>query len=200
MAQFVTHIQPTLIESSQHHTPHHHHKDHHGKEHYSKDHHGKDHHGKDHHGKEHHHGTSKSHKGDHHSHEHHPGPRDFPFLPPTPAEHHRHEQDYHHDYKRDSSGHYVDSHGVPHAFEMHFIDSQGIRRDYHGDAIEKGHHEMEKSDKEKSKRKDQKSPFKEELGGRPTPPQFIDVHPVHLENKLHVSTLTHSLHHLANVF
>ncbi|XP_057661824.1 uncharacterized protein LOC130897163 isoform X11 [Diorhabda carinulata] len=199
MAQFVTHIQPTLVESSHHHVPHvHHHKEHHKEHHKDHHHHGKE-HGKD-HGKDKEHHLSKSpHKSEHHSHEyylssHH---REFPVLPQVPGDHH-HEDHHHHingGNKRDSeyyehsnssgsskrdSGHYLDSHGISHEFELHFIDSQGIHRDFHGHGIDEDHHIMEK---DKHHKRSDKSPYREE-GSRPTPPQFINIQPVHLENKL----------------
>ncbi|KAJ8964250.1 hypothetical protein NQ314_005026 [Rhamnusium bicolor] len=186
MAQFVTHIQPTLMEASHHHIPHpHHHKDHH-----------KDHHGKEQYGSKEHHGmiVKSPHKVDHphdiHYKDLHIGhSRDYPVLPHTPIEHHQDVEGHRSDHKRDS-GHYVDSHGVPHSFELHFIDSQGIYRDYHGHGIEADdyykdqHIEKEKHHKG---RKEDKSPFKED-STRPIPPQFIDLNPVHVENK-HVSKL-----------
>ncbi|XP_074034962.1 uncharacterized protein isoform X11 [Leptinotarsa decemlineata] len=172
MAQFVTHIQPTLMESSHHHIPHtHHHKDHH------KDHH----HGKDSHGKEKEHlvPTKSPHKMDHPPPDHHimtGHHREFPVLPYSPKDHDHHEADHHHiegGGKRDS-GQYVDSHGVPHTFDMHFIDSQGIYRDYHGHGVDDDSH----GDKRKT------TPFREGFV-RPTPPQSIDIQPVHFENKLY---------------
>ncbi|XP_017786044.1 PREDICTED: histidine-rich glycoprotein-like, partial [Nicrophorus vespilloides] len=161
MAQFVTHIQPTLVESSHHHAPGH--PSHLG--HPPAHHHHKDHHGKDHHHKEH---SEPAHS------------REFPVLP---AQHSLHMVDHHeqgsqkHDTqngnKRQSQdkerGHYLDSHGVSHEYQMRFIDSQGIHRDQHGHAID-----------------DDKYQRKEELARRekPTPPRYIDIQPVYPENKL----------------
>lgn len=186
MAQFVTHIQPTLIEASHHHIPHTpHHKDHHGKDHHGKDHHGKE---KDHHGKERdHYGPSKSpHRGTptHSLHEYHPGhpPLPYPCLPPTP-EHHHH---MHEPGSKRNSGHY-ESHGIPHPSELHYIDSHGVHRIYHAIDDEHDHGEKDKHHHHKKKdSRDEKMPIKED-GTRPTPPQFINITPVHLENKLHVS-------------
>lgn len=117
MAQFVTHIQPTLIEASHHHVPHQHH--HHNK-----------------------------------------------------GLHQHHHRESHHDLAKDATpggGAYLDSHGRSHAFQLNFVDSQGVHRDYHG-------YEM----------MDQ-SPMVEEMHqqqGRPVPPKYIDVHPVYPENKM----------------
>lgn len=75
MAQFVTHIQPTLIEASHHHPPHHYKEVHHLKDsHHSKDFfHHKEHHAKDaHHSKDTHHSKDAHHsKEGHHSKEAH---------------------------------------------------------------------------------------------------------------------------------
>lgn len=111
MAQFVTHIQPTLVEASHHHVPHHHHpKEPKEKEHHARaEHHAKEH---QHHAKEHHH------KGSHH----------FPVLPTVHRE-------SHHDLAREAKerevlsaskegGSYMDSHGLQHAYQLKFIDSQ----------------------------------------------------------------------------
>lgn len=114
MAQFVTHIQPTLVETSHHHVPHHHHKEHHKE------------------------------KGLHH---------------------HR---ESHQDLAKEAAagGSYLDSHGLAHAFQLKFVDSQGIRRDYHGHGVDR-------------------SPLGEQQQGstRPVPPKYIDVQPVYPENK-----------------
>lgn len=50
----------------------------------------------------------------------------YPILPATPSHHHfdEHSEQEH---KRDS-GQYLDSHGIPHTYQLHFIDSQGIHR------------------------------------------------------------------------
>lgn len=191
MAQFVTHIQPTLIEASHHHIPHApHHKDHHCKEHHLKDHHGKDHHGKEkeQHGKDKdHHLPSKSpHKGTptHSLHEYHPGhsPLPYPCLPPTPEYHHMHESS-----SKRNSGHY-ESHGIPHPSELHYIDSQGVHRTYHTIEDEYDLEDRDKQHHRKKETNEEKMIAKEE-GGRPTPPQYINIQPMHLENKLHVSKI-----------
>ncbi|KAK9878029.1 hypothetical protein WA026_020657 [Henosepilachna vigintioctopunctata] len=201
MAQFVTHIQPTLVEASHHHLPHHHkeHKDHekHHRDHKDHEKHYKDHHHKDHHDEKKH---GKSTKQEfHHRHEssveslmkdsqmHQGHPREFPVLPHPYQESHHHEHTHEHqkEKKRDS-GSYVDSHGNQHTFQLHFVDSQGIRRDYHGHAIDdthlKEHLEKEKHFKEKSVPMEEKSPLKS-MAERPVPPNFIDLHPLHAENK-----------------
>ncbi|KAJ8951621.1 hypothetical protein NQ318_012291 [Aromia moschata] len=143
MAQFVTHIQPTLVESSHHHIPHpHHHKDHH-----------RDHHSKEHGSKEHHHAITKSpHRGDHRELPYKDGhlghSKDFPVLPHTPLEHH-HEEETSYDGRKRDSGQYLDSHGMPHTFELHFVDSQGIHRDYHGHGIDDDYRKEHHGDQEK---------------------------------------------------
>lgn len=169
MAQFVTHIQPTLVEASHHHPPHYH-KDTHFKEHHHPPPHIKeiDIHHKD------------SHHKDHQHHPHQSQSREFPVLPHPHIEHsttsttNENEQ---YKSKRDS-GQYLDSHGVSHTFQLHFIDSQGIHRDYHGHAMD---------EKEKQKRKDhleEKSPNRliQDLT-KPTPPQFISLSKGHGDNK-----------------
>ncbi|KAJ8919665.1 hypothetical protein NQ315_006193 [Exocentrus adspersus] len=186
MAQFVTHIQPTLVESSHHHPPHgHHHKDHH--------------HAKDHH--HYHHQSDKTHfvikspnrlerphelhykeshsEVHHHKETHLSHSRDYPVLPhtPTPAEHHHQDVEVYHGEHKRNSGHYTDSHGVLHPYDIHFVDSQGIYRDYQGHGVNEEDGEKERRRKSKSL---EKSPME---GGRPTPPQFIDIQPVHGENK-----------------
>ncbi|XP_045463228.1 ankyrin-2-like isoform X3 [Harmonia axyridis] len=199
MAQFVTHIQPTLVEASHHHLPHHYkeHKEHKDHDKHHKDYHSKDHHSKDHQDEKKH---GKSTKSDHH-HRHesnaeslmkdtqvHQGhPREFPVLPHTHPEGHHHDHSHEHqkERKRDS-GSYVDSHGNQHTFQLHFVDSQGIHRDYHGHAID-DNHPKDYSDREKHKEKrasvEDKSPLRS-ISERPTPPKFIDLHSVHSENKI----------------
>lgn len=93
MAQFVTHIQPTLMEASQHHSPMHHHKE------VYKDHHPKEHHYMD-AGRHKEHKELESHYKDVQMHQGHP--REFPVLPNqhsfhVPEYHHHHH--YHHDGK-----------------------------------------------------------------------------------------------------
>ncbi|CAG9761579.1 unnamed protein product [Ceutorhynchus assimilis] len=185
MAQFVTHIQPTLVEASHHHIPHphlHHHKEHQD---YYKDHHEKHekHHkegaegSKDHHGKE-KHGTKVQLSKIGHS------PQHYPVLPATPS-HHHHDEHVDHEHKRDS-GQYLDSHGIPHTYQLHFIDSQGIHRDFHGH-VEDNYVEKEEVFVRKAVPEDrspyEKSPIRDEK--RPVPPQFIHLHTVHgtTENK-----------------
>ncbi|KAJ8982140.1 hypothetical protein NQ317_011286 [Molorchus minor] len=179
MAQFVTHIQPTLMESSHHHNPaqhHHHHlfkelhRDHH-KEHHGKDHHSKEHLGKEQAGKEHY---KSPHKDSHHI-GHLGHSREFPVMPHTPAEHHHEVETPQNDSKR-SSRQYIDSHGVPHEFELSFLDSQGIHRDFQGHGIND-----EEFRKDVQMEKEETSPFREST--RPTPPQSIDIRPIHMENK-----------------
>lgn len=172
MAQFVTHIQPTLVEASHHHVPHHHkdvqHKDHHPKEHHSKEHHAKE----SHHSKSDHH---KEHSSYHHHHREHTEHyakayiRDFPVLPFV--HHESTESAKAHPDSKDG-GVYVDSHGLPHAYQMHFIDSQGIYRDYHGHGVD---------DEEKRKDVHDKSPGGDVI--RPTPPKHIELKPFYPENK-----------------
>lgn len=114
MAQFVTHIQPTLVEASHHHVPHHHHH----------------------------------HKALHQQHHHRESHQDLA--------------------KEAAGGSYLDSHGLSHAYQLKFVDAQGVHRDYHGHGMDK-------------------SPLGEEVHhqhqGRPVPPKYIDVQPVYPENK-----------------
>ncbi|XP_065160957.1 ankyrin-2-like isoform X4 [Atheta coriaria] len=176
MAQFVTHIQPTLVEASHHHTPGHSHGHHKELHHPPKEHHSKG--DKDHrdHGDGHHHG------GGGHG-------RDFPVLPSHHSlhftEHHdagKHDSQHAHNghgthsggshstHKRHSQdkgrGHYLDSHGISHEYQMHFIDAQGIHRDQHGHGI------IEPSFEETIPSK-----------SKPQPPKYIDIQPVYTENK-----------------
>ncbi|XP_044749011.1 ankyrin-2-like isoform X2 [Coccinella septempunctata] len=186
MAQFVTHIQPTLVEASHHHLPHHY------KEHKDHDKHHKDYHAKDHSDDKKHGKTKQDH---HHRHEsnaeaimkdtqmHQGHPRDFPVLPHghPDVHHHEHNPDHQKERKRDS-GSYVDSHGNQHTFQLHFVDSQGIHRDYHGHAIDENPTD-ERKHKEKRASVEDKSPLRS-TSERPTPPKFIDLHSVHSENKI----------------
>lgn len=147
MAQFVTHIQPTLMEASHHHAPHHH------KEH--KDQKPKDHH-KDtisHHKM--HQEDLESHLKDVQKHQGHP--REFPVLPkehhsthheefsklhPKPSDLGHYSKGHHNGQLKESRSHsedsglYIDSHGIPHPYQLHFIDAQGIYRDSEGHALE----------------------------------------------------------------
>ncbi|KAF2897878.1 hypothetical protein ILUMI_08297 [Ignelater luminosus] len=225
MAQFVTHIQPTLMEASHHHAPHHH------KEH------------KDPKPKEHHKETISHHKmyqEDLESHlkdvqKHQGHPREFPVLPkehhsthydefpklhPKPSDHGHHSKGHHNGQLKESRSHsedsglYIDSHGIPHPYQLHFIDAQGIYRDSEGHALEgeyrDGHHkgkeknghykEKEGHPKEKNGQRkgstelqlkdgDDKSHHSHHYGpekeavSRPVPPQYIDLHPINVENK-----------------
>lgn len=100
MAQFVTHIQPTLMEASQHHMPMHHHKDSY------KDHHPKDTH---HHmdpGRYKEHKELESHYKDVQMHQGHP--REFPVLP---SQHSLHLHDYHHHHHHEGRSHH-DRHDI----------------------------------------------------------------------------------------
>ncbi|KAF7272193.1 hypothetical protein GWI33_015005 [Rhynchophorus ferrugineus] len=191
MAQFVTHIQPTLIEASHHHIPHpHHHKEHHEKYHKESGDHqqgSKDHHAKEKHG-------SKAHTPKMRDAHGHSSSQSFPVLPPTPGHPHHDDRGEH----RPDSGLYLDSHGFPHTYQLHFIDSQGIHRDFHGhveESLEKepSDHEHDKEYQhetdsvfEKAVHED-RSPFEKSLSReerRPTPPQFINLPSVHaVENK-----------------
>lgn len=179
MAQFVTHIQPTLVEASHHHPPHYH-KETHIKEHHHPHPHPPPSHVKE---VDSHHKDGHHKDGHHKDHQHHPHPshsREFPVLPHPHIEHsttsttNENEQ---YKNKRDS-GQYLDSHGVSHTFQLHFIDSQGIHRDYHGHAMD---------EKEKQKKKDHledKSPNRPvQDPTKPTPPQFISLSKGHGDNK-----------------
>lgn len=170
MAQFVTHIQPTLMEASHHHSPMHYHKDIH-----------KDHHLKDHHHmelskhKEHkEHKDLESHYKDMQAHQGHP--RDFPVLPSQhPHEHHHHHHgssDHRHAQSEHvpstEKGQYMDAYGKQHEYQMHFIDSQGIYRDYQGHGVD----EMSKDDERSAPKT------------KAVPPQYIDLQPLYNENKV----------------
>lgn len=123
MAQFVTHIQPTLVEASHHHVPHQHH--HHNK-----------------------------------------------------GLHQHHHRESHHDLAKEAtvnkSGSYLDSHGQSHAYQLKFVDSQGVHRDYHG---------YEMMDKSPMVEDQQQQQQQQQQQGRPVPPKYIDVQPVYPENK-----------------
>lgn len=168
MAQFVTHIQPTLMEASHHHVPHHHkelHKDHHPKEHPKEHSHGKS----EHHHKEHKETAtfhSKEHSDHHHS-KYHRGFRDFPILPYLT----HHDSVKVQEKETKEGGSYQDSHGLLHQYQMHFIDSQGICRDYHGHGIDGEDFRVDKS------------PCVIEDASRPVPPNYIELQPVYGENK-----------------
>lgn len=157
MAQFVTHIQPTLMEASHHHGPHHH-KDLHKESQKLKEYH------KDtlsHHKM--HHDDLEGHLKDAQRHQGHP--RDFPVLP---KDHHGpHHDEYTKGYPKTDLGHYskghyngqlkesrshsedsglyIDSHGIPHSYQLHFIDAQGIYRDAEGHAIDLEHMQFRES-------------------------------------------------------
>ncbi|GJQ83736.1 hypothetical protein Trydic_g20612 [Trypoxylus dichotomus] len=120
MAQFVTHIQPTLMEASQHHSPMHHHKE-------------------THHPKEHHHtdaGRHKEHKeleGYYKDVQMHQGhPREFPVLP---SQHALHMHDHHHHHYYDGKSYYG------HDFKERFQekDSHAFHRDCQGHSIDEGY-------------------------------------------------------------
>lgn len=161
MAQFVTHIQPTLVEASHHHVPHHH-KDHHPKEHSKEHSHGKS---------EHHHKESATYHSkehpDHHHAKHHSRARDFPILPSLA----HHDSVKVQEKETREGGFYQDSHGLLHEYQMRFIDSQGICRDYHGHGIDGEDFRIDKS------------PCVIEDASRPVPPSYIELQPVYPENK-----------------
>lgn len=185
MAQFVTHIQPTLMEASHHHVPHPHHHKEASKEHTSKDHRPKEHH----HPKEH---TTKDHGKDHH---HHKDSLDLFHVkalrhssPPFPVLPHGH-HDSHHDLNarmvelqvdQKESGLYLDSHGLPHSYHMKFIDSQGIYRDYHGHGIDGVEYRNEELLEKERKNQEMKIAVEE---AKAVPPKYIELNPVHTENK-----------------
>ncbi|KAB0792234.1 hypothetical protein PPYR_14193 [Photinus pyralis] len=195
MAQFVTHIQPTLMEASHHHAPHHHkecHKDPKGKSHKESLSHHKL-----------HHDDVESHLKDAQKHQGHP--REFPVLP---KDHHAHHEEFaklfqkpdhghhskaHHQNgqlkesrsQSEDSGLYIDSHGIPHSYQLHFIDAQGIHRDAEGHALDDAKNGRKTSAEMHPKEIDNnKSHHQGERETRPTPPQHIELHSVHnLENK-----------------
>lgn len=204
MAQFVTHIQPTLVEASHHHPPHyyhHHHKDCHQKDCKHHDHHKEEHQHKDGHHKEctikdcHSKDCQKDHHKDayhkectvkdchlkecgHHKKDHH----DKESLKSPPLSDGSYPQS-----RKGSQGHfYIDSHGVKHEYDIHFVDEQGIYRQ----SEVRSHPENDENQKE-SEIKSLHSKSEHEII-KPTPPQFIDIQPVHVENKL-VSTFIHVL-------
>lgn len=222
MAQFVTHIQPTLVEASHHHPPHYYHKDHHRdchikdclhREHFEhKDGHHKDAlhkectvkecHRKECHKDGHH--RDAYHKEctvkDCHSKECHKEKKDTHHDKEKKGSHHDKEKKDHHDKqsikspplsddslkdhhsqsRKSSQGHfYKDSHGIRHEYDMHFVDEQGIYRE-----SEVRCH-LKDNQKEEYNEYDLKSPRSrsEHEVIKPTPPQYIDIHPVHSENK-----------------
>lgn len=100
-----------------------------------------------------------------------------------------------------NSGHY-ESHGIPHPSELHYMDSHGVHRIYHAIDDEHDHGEKDKHHHHHKKKdsRDEKLPEKDECA-RPTPPQFINITPVHLENKLHVSyTYLHIISYIPRRF
>lgn len=170
MAQFVTHIQPTLMEASQHHSPMHHHKDSY------KDHHPKDYHHMD-AGRHKEHKELESHYKDVQLHQGHP--REFPVLPGQHSfhlydHHHHHHHDgkshHGHDYKEkfQEKGQYADSFGSSHENQLHFIDSHAYHRDYHGHSVDDGYEKGKDHRTGKTK---------------PVPPKHIELNPVYAENK-----------------
>lgn len=112
--------------------------------------------------------------------------REFPVLPHPHVDHPHHEGagfDQMDGESKEDSGQYLDSHGLSHTFQMHFVDSQGIYRDYHGHGIPV----VDGKEVHKHRRDDDKSPYGgHEEGGKPIPPQFIDLHGGHHDNR-HVS-------------
>ncbi|KAF5279399.1 hypothetical protein FQA39_LY05509 [Lamprigera yunnana] len=198
MAQFVTHIQPTLMEASHHHALHYH-KDGHkdlskGKGHLTSFH------------KPHHEDVESHHLKDAQKHQGHP--RDFPALSKdhhedhakaqSKQEHGHHSKSHHSELKEarsqsEDSGLYVDSHGIPHSYQLHFIDAQGIHRDAEGHGLEAndsktGHKEHRKTSadihpKDFDNKSQQTHHREKETTTRPTPPQHISLHSIHMENK-----------------
>lgn len=188
MAQFVTHIQPTLVESSHHHIPgfyghgrhpkegghqkESHEKDHkdghhekgHGEKAHYKDSHHRDCHQKDCHQKDCHIRNEKEKRsgGGKDSHQEKEQPKLPKESPPRLSK----------ESLKESEHYYKDSHGQKHLYDIHFVDSQGICRESevrrHGETDVNGKSVHSKSEHEISK---------------PVPPQFIDIHPVHSENK-----------------
>ncbi|GLV46667.1 hypothetical protein CBL_11490 [Carabus blaptoides fortunei] len=74
---------------------------------------------------------------------------------------------------------YKDSHGYRHEYDIHFVDSQGIHRDaevHHKDE----HGRKDANGKSVSSRSDQETSA---TTMKPIPPQYIDIQPVHMENK-----------------
>lgn len=212
MAQFVTHIQPTLVEASHHHPPHYyqHHKDHHG--HHKEGHHKdafhkdctvkdchlkecghKDPHHKDGHHKEHHKDSHKEcnvkdcrskdchpHKKDKDKDVHHEKQRIK--SPPLSEESLK---DYHSARKGSYEKHfYKDSHGFKHEYDIHFVDEQGIYREAEVRCHYGENQKEEQRLKEGYGSLHQIQSKSEQEFNKPIPPQFIDIQPVHTENKV----------------
>lgn len=190
MAQFVTHIQPTLMESLQHHPPHYYHHHHHKEEHHkeghhkectTKDCHSKDCH-KDHHKDAHHkectvkdcHQKECHKKNGHHDKDSLKSMKSPPFSDESL-------KDSYSQSRKGSTGHfYTDSHGFKHEYDARFVDQQGICR-----SAEVRSHDASKikddQDRENEARSLQSKSDVEIT--KPVPPQFIDIQPVHGENK-----------------
>lgn len=203
MAQFVTHIQPTLVESSHHHIPgfythgrhpkegghqkESHEKDHeksHGEKAHYKDSHHRDCHQKDCHQKDCHIRNEKEKRsgGGKDSHQEKEQPKLPKESPPRLSK----------ESLKESEHYYKDSHGQKHLYDIHFVDSQGICRESevrrHGETDVNGKSVHSKSEYEISK---------------PVPPQFIDIHPVHSENKTvstFLFTLSRAISHFLHLF
>lgn len=206
MAQFVTHIQPTLMEASHHHPPHYyqHHKDHHKEchikdclhtdcrhkphEHHKEGHHKDAHHKectvKDCHSKECHkeHHKDTSHKecskeyqkdkknGEKKSSEMKSSEMKSPPLSDDSLKEYNQSRKGSHSYK--------DSHGIKHEYELHFVDQQGIYRE-----SEVPSHFEDNKDEKSYESHPQSLHSRSEHEIKPIPPQFIDIQPVHSENK-----------------
>lgn len=210
MAQFVTHIQPTLMEAQHHHPPHYYH--HHHKECHSKDCHNKDCKHKDHdHHKDviHKECTTKGCQSKDCHKEHHRDSYHKECNVKDCRQKECHKKNGHHDkeslkspplsedslkdsyaqIRKGSQGHfYIDSHGNKHEYDIHFVDQQGIFRE-----SEVRSHDSKKLKEEYQKENEARSLLSksEHEIMKPIPPQFIDIQPAHVENKL-VSTLSFS--------
>lgn len=214
MAQFVTHIQPTLVEASHHHPPHYYHKDHHKECHLKDCYQGTCHHHIEHHKDIHHKECSvkdchrkECHKDGHRKDGHHKectvkdchhkechghhkekkdknGPHDKESTksPPLSDESLK---DHHSQSRKSSQGHfYKDSHGFKHEYDIRFVDERGICRDSEVRTHYNDNQQEEQRIKEEHDLKIHSSRSRSEHEvSKPTPPQYIDIQPVHTENK-----------------
>lgn len=242
MAQFVTHIQPTLVEASHHHPPHYytHHRDHHKdchikdcfhrdcrhREHKDDREHHKDSHHKECTVKECH--SKECHKDGHHKDAYHKEctvkncqkeckdkdkkdkdkdkdkeknkdkdkdkNKDKDKDKNKDKDNNGHEKestkspplsedslkDTFSQSRKGSQGHYyTDSHGLKHEYDISFVDEQGIYRE---SEFRCQYDENQKEELRQKEMYESKFQSMQEVS-KPTPPQYIDIQPVHAENK-----------------
>lgn len=216
MAQFVS-ITPTLMEAQHHHPPHYYHHPHHHKECHMKDCKNKDH---DHHHKDHkedykehkdvHHKESKEQKEKEQKNKDKDSKCHVKDCHTKDCEHSK--RNSHHDKeslkspplsedsfishasshqsRKGSQGHfYIDSHGFKHEYTTHFVDQQGICRE----SEVKSHKNTSKEEHQRENENRSLHSKSEHEIVKPVPPQFIDIQPMHVENKV-VSTFSFLFH------